>query len=339
MLNQFEEQVRGADGKQVITGITAAELMQKIFPEPRWAIPGILPEGLNLLAGKPKKGKSIFALNIGLSIALGGLALGKIPVEQGAVMYLALEDTERRLQKRIRHMMPYSDAPAALHLFTKWPRMGAGGLELLEAKISEIPNLRLVIIDTLQKFRKPSRSTGNLYAEDYETVTKIKDVADRLGVCILLIHHLRKAEADDVFDTLSGTLGLTGGTDGNLVMENTHGVTTLYITGRDVEGIELAIELDTQMLAWRLLGERAEVQATSERQLLYDAIKTAEGEVTPCELSKITGLKYKYIAKTLPLFLQEGKIKKLNRGKYLFNGDIGNIGGNGNIGDIGGNHN
>src|SRR5450759_1390743 len=216
MLNQFEEQVRGADGQQVISGITAAELMEKIFPEPRWAIPGILPEGLNLLAGKPKKGKSIFALNIGLSIALGGLALGKIPVEQGAVMYLALEDTERRLQKRIKQMMPYSEAPAALHLFTKWPRMDAGGLELLEAKISEIPNIRLIIIDTLQKFRNPTKGNANLYVEDYETVTKLKDVADRMGVCLLLIHHLRKAESNDIFDTLSGSLGLTGGTDGNL---------------------------------------------------------------------------------------------------------------------------
>jgi hypothetical protein len=184
MLNEFEDQVKAielltpvnaANGQQAITGITAAELMQKIFPEPRWAIPGILPEGLNLLAGKPKKGKSIFALNIGLSIALGGLTLGKIPVEQGAVMYLALEDTERRLQGRLRQMMSYSDqAPATLHLFTKWPRMGAGGLELLEAKISEIPNIRLIIIDTLQKFRNPTKGNANIYVEDYETVTKIK---------------------------------------------------------------------------------------------------------------------------------------------------------------------
>lgn len=318
MLNMFENQVRGADGQQAIIGITAADLMRKIFPEPRWAIPGILPEGLNLLAGKPKKGKSIFALNIGLSITLGGLALGKIPVEQGAVMYLALEDTERRLQKRIKHMMPYSDAPADLHLFTKWPRMDVGGLELLEAKISEIPNLRLVIIDTLQKFRKPTRGTANLYADDYETVSKIKDIADRLGVCILLIHHLRKAESDDIFDTLSGSLGLTGGTDGNLVMESTKGNTTLHITGRDVEGIELAIELDTQMLAWRLLGERAEVKSTNDQQRIYNALKESAEPLTPKELTDITGLKVGYVKNILAKFLEEGSIQRTGYGKYTY---------------------
>ena len=103
MLNQLEAQIREADHQ--ISGITAADLMRKTFPEPRWAVSGILPEGLNLLAGKPKKGKSILALNLGVSISLGGLALGQIPVEKGAVVYLALEDTERRLQGRLGHML------------------------------------------------------------------------------------------------------------------------------------------------------------------------------------------------------------------------------------------
>ena len=318
MIDQFEQQARETDGQQVISGITAAELMEKVFPEPRWAIPGILPEGLNLLAGKPKKGKSIFALNIGLSIALGGLALGKIPVEQGAVIYLALEDTERRLQGRLKQMMPYTQAPADLYLFTKWPRMDAGGLELLEAKITEIPNIRLVIIDTLHKFRNPTKRNTNLYAEDYETVSKIKDIADRLGVCILLIHHLRKAEADDIFDTLSGSLGLTGGTDGNLVMESARGNTTLHVTGRDVEGIELALELDTQMLAWRLLGERAEVKSTNDQQRIYNALKESAEPLTPKELADITGLKVGYVKNILAKFLEEGSIQRTGYGKYIY---------------------
>lgn len=318
MLAQFEEQVRVADGQQVIVGITAAELMQKNFPEPRWAVQGVLPEGLNILAGKPKKGKSIFALNIGLSIALGGLALGKIPVEQGAVMYLALEDTERRLQGRIKQMS-YSDAaPADLHLFTKWPRMDAGGLEFLEAKIIEIPNVRLVIIDTLQKFRTPAKGNANLYAEDYETVSKIKDIADRLGVCILLIHHLRKAESDDIFDTLSGSLGLTGGSDGNLVMQRIRGTTTLHITGRDLEDVEYAIELDPQMLAWRILGERSEVKRTNEQQQIFDTLKRLTEPTTPKELADITGLKIGSIKNILSKFLEEDSVKRTGYGKYIY---------------------
>jgi RecA-family ATPase len=318
MLSEFEAQVRSTEIGHQIVGITAEELMWKKFPEPRWAIPGVLSEGLNLLAGKPKKGKSIFALNVGLAISLGGLALGKIPVKQGAVMYLSLEDTERRLQKRLKQMMQYSEkAPADLHLFTQWPRMDSG-LELLESKIREISNTRLVIIDTLQKFRKPTKGNANLYAEDYETVGKIKDVADRLGVCILLIHHLRKAEAGDVFDTLSGTLGLTGGTDGNLVMQNIRGTTTLHITGRDIESVEYAIELDSQMLAWRLLGERSEVKATHEQQCIFDALKSATDSITPKELADITGLSVGVVKNILPKFLESGNVRRERYGKYIY---------------------
>jgi len=315
MLNQLEAQIREADHQ--ISGITAADLMRKTFPEPRWAVSGILPEGLNLLAGKPKKGKSILALNLGVSISLGGLALGQIPVEKGAVVYLALEDTERRLQGRLGHMLRYSEeTPAALHLFTKWPRVDAGGLDLLEAKIQEIQDVRLVIIDTLQKFRKPMRSNGNLYQEDYETVAQIKDVADRLGVCILLIHHLRKAQADDPFDTLSGSLGLTGGVDGTLVMENSKGNTILHVTGRDVEEAEYAIELDRQMLAWRLLGERSEVKTTSEQQLVYNTIKEASEALSPKEIADISGVKTGTVKKILSKFMSDQSIHRTTYGRY-----------------------
>jgi len=315
MLNQLEAQIREADHQ--ISGITAAELMRKTFPEPRWAVPGILPEGLNLLAGKPKKGKSILALNLGVSISLGGLALGQIPVEKGAVVYLALEDTERRLQGRLGHMLRYSEeTPAALHLFTKWPRVDAGGLDLLEAKIQEIQDVRLVIIDTLQKFRKPMRSNGNLYQEDYETVAQIKDIADRLSVCILLIHHLRKAQADDPFDTLSGSLGLTGGADGILVMERSKGNTILHVTGRDVEEAEYAIELDRQMLAWRLLGERSEVKTTSEQQLVYNTIKEASEALSPKEIADISGVKTGTVKKILSKFMSDQSIHRTTYGRY-----------------------
>ena len=321
MLNQFEEQIQQADGQ--ITGITAADLMNKVFPEPRWAIPGLLPEGLNLLAGKPKKGKSIFALNIGLAISQGGIALGKIPVDQGAVLYLALEDTERRLQGRIKQMLSYCDrAPDDLHLFTKWPKMGGGGLELLETKIAEIPNLRLVIIDTLQRFRKPAQGNSQLYAEDYETITQIKELADRFCVCILLIHHLRKSGADDIFDTVTGSLGLTGCADGTLILESARGKTILHVEGRDIENTELALELDGRTLTWNLLGEASEVKATTDQQRLYDAIKESPEPVSPKELADLTSLKLGHLKNILAKFIERGDIRRTGYGRYIVNKQI-----------------
>ena len=220
IVKSISERERSKSKTVEVHGISAVELMAKEFPEPRWAIPGILPEGLNMLAGKPKKGKSIMSLNVGIAIAQGGLALGRIPVKKGTVLYLALEDTERRIKNRLELMLSDGGAPPDnLHFSTKWPRMNEGGLELLQEKIVKTPDTRLVIIDTLQKFRALVNRASNAYAADYEAVASIKEVADTLSVPILLIHHLRKSDSDDIFDTISGTLGLSGGVDGVLILK------------------------------------------------------------------------------------------------------------------------
>jgi hypothetical protein len=306
----------GLPEQKVIVGITAAELMEKVFPEPRWAIRDILPEGLTVLAGKPKKGKSIFALNILMDIADGADVLGRIQVEEGAAIYLALEDTQRRLQERIKKMLRDPDASEKLHLFTEWPRMEEGGLELLEAKISETPDVRIVVIDTLAKFRKPSKANSNLYTEDYETTSKIKEVADRLGVCIVLVHHLRKSVSDDIFDTVSGSLGLTGGADGILVLENKMGETTLHVTGRDMETTELAISLDSGNLRWNLLGPRIHFKNTENQQRIYDALMEASEPISPTEIGEVTGLKTDNVKKVLRKYMEEGIIQRTGHGRY-----------------------
>lgn len=303
----------------IIQGINAEDLLKKEFPEPRWAVPGLLPEGCLVLAGKPKKGKSIMALNLGLAISLGGYALGKIPVSQGDVVYLALEDNERRLQKRLKQMMRdvQKGTPSSLHLYTKWPKMDAGGLELLEDEIKGKPNTRFVIIDTFQKFRSQQKGNGYTYAQDYDDMGLIKEVADRCNVCIIVIHHLRKSEADDIFDTVSGSLGITGSADGTLIMENVRGNTTLYLQGRDIEETEYAISLDGPSLSWMLLGDRAEIQSTQDRQAVYDVLKDSATGLGPGDISAITGKDLKYINKTLASFLQEGKVKRVGRGVYI----------------------
>ena len=69
---------------------TAADLMREDLPPVKWAVPGILPEGLTLPAGKPKLGKSWLAAGLGIAKVSGGVALRKIPVERGEVLYLPL---------------------------------------------------------------------------------------------------------------------------------------------------------------------------------------------------------------------------------------------------------
>ncbi len=95
-------------------GWTASELLAAVFPDPKYVIPGIVPEGLSIVAGPPKVGKSWLAMNAAVAVGSGGKAFGRLPVEQGHVLYLALEDPGRRLQKRLRQVM--AEGPTPSHL-------------------------------------------------------------------------------------------------------------------------------------------------------------------------------------------------------------------------------
>src|SRR5215210_415680 len=80
---------------------SAADLRRKEFDPIRYVVPGFIAEGCTLLAGRPKLGKSWLMLDVGLAVAAGRICLGDTRCEQGDVLYLALEDNERRLQRRI----------------------------------------------------------------------------------------------------------------------------------------------------------------------------------------------------------------------------------------------
>ncbi len=311
--------------------INGLDLFKKEFNPIKWAVHNILAEGCSILAGKPKCGKSIFALNICIAVAAGTKAFSSIDVEPGPVLYLALEDVQRRLKSRLKQMLQGDDPTALknLHLATDWPKMGEGGLKKLDETIKEIPNIRLVIIDTLKMIRPVIKGNKSLYDSDYEPISAIKKIADKHCVSILLIHHLRKSDADDIFDTLSGSLGLTGATDTNLILERQTGNVdaTLHINGRDVESAEYAMRFQPGNMSWRILGAAQDIKSTDERQKLFDAIKNADKPLSPKKIETLTNLKPHYIRKTLPLLITDGSIKKEGRGQYIYN--VGNNGNNG----------
>jgi hypothetical protein len=220
---------------------TAAALLQMDLPEPRWAVPGILPEGLVVLGGKPKLGKSWLALHLGIAVATGGYALGVRGITAGDALYLALEDNWRRLQDRFRKLNGSMPGPelARLTLARRWPRQDAGGQAYISEWLEEHPEARLVVIDTWGKFRTPRRSRGGseIYDEDYGHASELQDLAEAYHVCILLISHCRKGAADDWQDSLLGSQGLAGAADATMVLqrERSEKEAKLHITGRDLE--------------------------------------------------------------------------------------------------------
>lgn len=291
----------------------------------KWAIRGLVAEGVNLLAGKPKCGKSTLCLNLAISIATGRKAFGSIDVEQGDVIYLALEDVKRRLKDRLIQMAgKVTQVFDKIQLTTEWDKMGDGGIKKLALALKRRPNTRLVIIDTLKRFRPTEGTSKKFYDADYEPIARIKnEIADKFNVPVLIIHHLRKMEADDIFDTISGSTGLTGATDSNIIFEKGPVSTnaTLHVQGRDIESAEYAMKLDSNTMTWGFLGDAKDVKSTDNKQKLYDAIKGAGEALSPKELEEATGMDGGYIRKTLAVLMKEGGIKKQGWGKYIYSGD------------------
>jgi len=306
-------------------------------------VPGILPEGLTLLCGKPKKGKSLLSCNIALAVASGGRVLGK-HIEQGSVIALCLEDTPRRLQSRLTMMLQYDELTAQamenLRFINKSPCM-PDGIQLLKQQIviteATGREVRLIIIDTLAKFRPHRDALKSGYGTDYDDLGQIKELSDLHHVPILLIHHLRKSGADDIMDTVSGSLGLTGAADSILILDRGSGTAdaSLHVTGRDIEEAEHALQLDKATLTWQHLGSAEEVRSTTGQQTIVDTLKASDEAMSPRDIETITGLDNQYIRKTL-LKLQKDKIvKKYSYGKYLFTGNSGNTEYTGNTGNTG----
>lgn len=189
-------------------GVDAGKLQSMKFPPIRYTVPGLLPEGLTLLAGKPKSGKSWLTLGLAVSVASGGIALGSIPVDQGDVLYLGLEDNLRRLQSRLQQMLPHSKWPDHLTLGTECPAIGSGCVEALEGWINAKPNPRLIVIDTLARVRPANKSSEGVYSNDYSAIQPLQELASRHNISIIVVHHTRKSDADDIFDTVSDRLDL-----------------------------------------------------------------------------------------------------------------------------------
>lgn len=296
-----------------IQTFSAAELQDLRFPPVRYAVDGFVAEGLTLLAGKPKIGKSWMALNFAMAIAMGGDALGRIPCKQGTVLYCALEDNQRRLQRRMLQLYGKKGSwPESFHFATSLPRLDEEGLEWLEDWIvSNEP--ALVIIDTLATVR-PRNGPEHSYDADYAALTPLQKLAGQLNVSIVVIHHLRKMKADDPLDTISGTTGLTGAVDSVLVLRRDSQGATLYGRGREIEEIDVAVQFKDG--SWSLLGETAKVRRSEEREAILNVLHDAGEPLGPDAIAKALGKPSNNIKQLLLKMGGAGEIQKQRRGKY-----------------------
>lgn len=254
------------------------------FPPLRYAVPGLIPEGSSMLVGPPKIGKSWFVLDLALSLAAGGRALGAIPVgDPRRVFYLALEDGDRRMQDRCRRLLgtgPDGTPVPIPPLFTYQVRILPGRIiDTVAAWLRRYGDdgAPLVIIDTLGKVMPPALQGESAYQRDYRVGSALKRLCDEYpGTSLLVNHHDRKAVSSDFVDSVSGTHGLAGAADTILVItrDRSEEKALLQVTGRDVPEREYALRF-TNGSAWVLEGGDLEKSAELGRAARITAHATA----------------------------------------------------------------
>ena len=261
-------------------------LMDRPLEPPNFVVDTLISQGLHILAGSPKVGKSWLALWLAVTVAKGE-PVWNMTTKQGTTLYLCLEDSVLRIQNRLFEIT--EDAPSSVHFCTECDLIGQGLEEQVDAFVAAHPDTVLVIIDTLQMVRPIHDAT---YANDYRDLSVLKRLADKHGIAILLIHHLRKEKAEDVFHRISGTTAISGAVDSSFTLveeKRGSGKARLTCVGRDIEYRELELERSGDNV-WQLVSD-----SRTQPELLGDRIVYLLSELmrdrtefigTPTELSE-----------------------------------------------------
>jgi len=301
--------------------VSMNELYENVYQSRPYIIDGLLCMGTYLFVGAPKVGKSFLMAQLAYHVSMG-LPLWNYQVHKGTVLYLALEDDYSRLQERLFRMFGI-EGTDDLHFAIYAKQLNSGLEDQLQKFVREHPNTRLIIIDTLQKIREAGGEKIS-YASDYEVVGKLKQLADRNSLCMLLVHHTRKQQADDKFDMISGTNGLLGAADGAFLLQKenrTDDTATLDISGRDQQDQRLYLRRDPEHLSWEL--ERAETElwkAPADPILDFVSrlvpVENPEWYGSPTELVATLGLDIKPNVLTLRLNVNAGRLMQEHGIRY-----------------------
>ena len=292
------------------TDWTVGELYRTELSAPVWVVAELLPAGLASLAGRPKMGKSLLALQLAAAVALGRAFLG-YKVEAGPVLLLALEDSPQRLQERLQRLQVTESAP--MQFYTEWPALDAGGLWELQQCVPEM-RPRLVVIDTLS--RALGTSGGKRGDPVGETLTALQRLAHEQSCCVLTVDHHRKGgQGRDVVDDLLGPTSKAAALDtvwGLYGGRGQRGV-SLRVTGREVAPCELALEFERGSHMWQLGSEPYLTPKESAMMDVGRALAGLGGVATTSEIAKALGKPVGNVSRALAVLVSAGWVRRLPR--------------------------
>lgn len=313
----FEQYERQRSKSPRLERVSTTAIMEAAYEPIRWIVPGYLPEGFGVLAGRQKLGKTWLAMDWSIAVASGGTAMGGIDVEQGDVLYVDLENGPRRIQRRLAMLYPSPKSRPDLSRLawaTEAPNLDKGMIDALEDWRRSVANPRLVVVDVLQRVKPIGNAARNSYENDYSAWAPLQKWAMQHGIGVLGLHHTRKGGADDPLEALSGSNGLSACADTTLVLDRDSSGITLYVRGRDVDEKESALVFSAGL--WTLTGEASEVRRTTERQKIIDALIGAKDSMTPLELADATGMPRGNVRQMCLRMARDNEIVRSQRGHY-----------------------
>lgn len=299
-------------------GVSAVDLTAAELPPVRWIVEPVLPEGLALLVGKSKLGKSWLALDMAVAVASGGIVASTWRCPPGNVLYAALEDNPRRMQSRLKAVLRGEPSPERLSF---WFDLPVGGrafdrmVESLSDWLSGHPEARLVIIDTLGRVLPPAKRGSDPYRDDTASMATLQRLAIDRRVAIVGVHHARKGEAEDAFDAVLGPTALMGVADTTMLLRRSRkaDVAELLVTGRDVTEQHLALSFRDGL--WRVEGDAAEVAVSAARAAVLAALRQVPGPMRLTELADAIGRDKGNTSKLVAAMTGDGLVAKDGDGR------------------------
>jgi hypothetical protein len=209
------------------------------------------------------------------------------------------------------------EAPRRLEVTTDWPQLDEGGVEALDGWLDKRPDTRLIVVYTLKKIRPRETGSRGVYDLDYEALEPLVPLASGRGVAILVVHHLRKLEAGDPLDMISGSTGLTGGVDGAMVLKRDRGKqdATLVVDGRDIEEpAELALRWDAEIASWSLMGDAEEYRQSEERRRILELLERMDAPMWPKDIAEALEKNRSTTRVLLANMKQDGQVQDTGQG-------------------------
>jgi hypothetical protein len=300
--------------------VNARSIQQREYSEPIFVVEKILHEGATLMASRPKFGKSWLALQIAIAVATGKQALGQFNVVRpGRVLYLALEETERRIHDRLEALLPCgTELPNIDFLFEMPEKLMDGGEVLLSSHLKQwAGKYSLVIVDTLfAAFAASSRR--DVAKLDYEKSEVLRKLAQEHQIALLLIHHQNKGKDQSPVDSINGTTGVTAGVDSVLVLEEKNGNKLMHIKSRETEDASLALRFDLETGGWSITGDAEQVVQSGARKDILKVLTDMGTPMYPSAIAKALGKNASTIRVHLMNMRNTGVLRTLSDGAQWF---------------------